>query len=753
MKKQNIILFILILCNLPLFAQTPGGTMHASNWSPYGKIYFDEVIHADIVETDMGNPAAADILMNIKLEGPVTTEENEEGSFYLTIKTEKDQPNSSVQDYIQEFKFVVVTDEGFFEFGPEPQYEIRIMNSYSFQTVHDLTDEQRELLTYFSEALPPVVSNLPIIGNLYSISQSFYDTHKWRNSTEQDWVNIWKYDIKYDSYPILNPKCVEPPDCNFAREYKIKIPCEKIGNKGKVLLYIDHIGVKRDYPSYQTDLFALFQDRTFNVIDNGNSVYENYSQSHESYINEQFLEIPNVSAQLHVTAEVKNPNSNPMLELIFTPRSDEYYSLYLRNIDVALVYDKDASYITGFPRYYNYNNEEVSFTTLKQQSGNKALMSWLKTFVSFVPGVGFLLGLVDINNAYQTANESIGFLDNTATNWKQQRKYNFFQLPPLKNQGYPGKEQGCTIKIPIADEGTTLIPTEIDFSAELGWKNPGQGSGSQNIAYRITLDQQPEPSQPTTPTPDNMVFVQGGTFQMGSNEYSGEKPVHTVAVNDFYIGKYEVTHREYIEFLNSKGINSNGSYSGTEYVEMDHIYSTIGYRNGKFYFKGSSFANDENCPVMFVTWYGAEAYCKWKGARLPTEAEWEYAARGGNRSRGYTYSGSNDIDKVAWYLKNSGLVIHQGGQKQPNELGIYDMSGNVWEWCYDLYDKDYYSSSSRNNPTGPSSGWCRVLRGGFYYFFVPGYCYGYDCRVASRFGNDPNDGSDEVGFRIVRSVE
>lgn len=270
--------------------------------------------------------------------------------------------------------------------------------------------------------------------------------------------------------------------------------------------------------------------------------------------------------------------------------------------------------------------------------------------------------------------------------------------------------------------------------------------------------------------PENMVYVEGGSFQMGSDAGDGdEQPVHTVRVNDFYMSKYEVTHAEYIEFLNSRGVSGNGSYNGNELIDMDDGYCAIGYRGGEFYFKGSSKADKSNCPLIEVTWYGAVEYCNWlsdqagltkvytiyigavdcdwdaNGYRLPTEAEWEYAARGGNKSRGYRYSGSNTIDEVAWHDGNSGDETHPVGQKRPNELGIHDMSGNVWEWCWDWYDSDYYSESPTNNPTGPSSGSYRVLRGGGWHSNA-GYC-----RAATRSHINPTIGSTYSGFRFLRT--
>ena len=249
-------------------------------------------------------------------------------------------------------------------------------------------------------------------------------------------------------------------------------------------------------------------------------------------------------------------------------------------------------------------------------------------------------------------------------------------------------------------------------------------------------------------TYDNMVFVQGGTFQRGStNGDYDEKPVHTVTVDDFYIGKYEVTVAEFKEFIDATGHKTEAEKTGYRYV----------YNNGwkmkndvtwKCDVNGNALSKSEyNHPVIYVSWNDANAYCKWKGGRLPTEAEWEYAARGGNKSKGYKYSGSNNIDNVAWYSKNSGDKTHSVGKKQANELGIYDMSGNVWEWCNDWYDGNYYSSSPRNNPKGPSSGSLRVLRGGSWYYG------GIYCRVASRHYDIPDYSSYVyvLGFRFSRA--
>ena len=210
-----------------------------------------------------------------------------------------------------------------------------------------------------------------------------------------------------------------------------------------------------------------------------------------------------------------------------------------------------------------------------------------------------------------------------------------------------------------------------------------------------------------------MVFVEGGTFQMGSNDgEANEKPVHSVTLNDFYIGKFQVTQKQWRDVMG----------------------------NNPTYFNGY-----DNHPVEKVSWDNVQEFIKrlnqktGKNYCLPTEAEWEYAAKGGKQSRGYTYSGSNNLDEVGWYVSNSGRKTHPIGQKQSNELRLFDMSGNVWECCNDWYS-DYYQSSATSNPKGPSSGPGRVLRGGAS-FVNDKYC----CTSHRQYSVP----SSHFGFRLV----
>jgi len=196
------------------------------------------------------------------------------------------------------------------------------------------------------------------------------------------------------------------------------------------------------------------------------------------------------------------------------------------------------------------------------------------------------------------------------------------------------------------------------------------------------------------------------------------------------------------EGANTRIINADGSVNGVNY-----LYD-LNYPGVQIIYNGNSFVaktGKENFPAIYVTWSGAKAYCDYYGGRLPTEAEWEFAARGGNSSNGYIYSGSNNIDEVAWYLGNGGK--HPIGTKNANELGIYDMSGNVREWCNDPYDNNYYSSSPSNNPQGPytpGGGSNRIARGGAYNTTADA------CRVACRaYGFQSSYSSHHLGFRPV----
>lgn len=285
--------------------------------------------------------------------------------------------------------------------------------------------------------------------------------------------------------------------------------------------------------------------------------------------------------------------------------------------------------------------------------------------------------------------------------------------------------------------GTTYTPYKLAYSTTYYWKV---------VAYDFDHNEVEGPLWSFMVEPydvavaPEMVVVEGGTFIMGCTAEQGydcngyENPAHGVTLSSFYIAKYEVTQGEYESLM---GTNPS-------------------------YFNGS-----DNLPVEKVSWYDAVKYCNAlsvaegldpcyvidrnnttcdftkNGYRLPTEAEWEYAARGGNQSQGYKYAGSDNSDEVAWYEQNSDKRTHEVGTKKPNELGLYDMSGNVWEWCWDRFN--YYDSSSVSDPTGPETGLSRVLRGGGWKDFYQ------EWRVTSRENLSTGTFHRELGFRLVRT--
>jgi len=237
------------------------------------------------------------------------------------------------------------------------------------------------------------------------------------------------------------------------------------------------------------------------------------------------------------------------------------------------------------------------------------------------------------------------------------------------------------------------------------------------VALATTLQAQTAIALPDKP---EVVLVQGGTFIMGSIEIN--QTPHSVTLSSYSIGKYEVTVGQYKKYCTAKDVTMP---------------------------KAPKWGWIDSHSMVMLNYNDAVAYCNWLGEtyggdwRLPTEAQWEFAARGGTKSKGYAFSGSDDIDEVAWFDDNAGSKTQTVGSKKPNELGIYDMTGNVWEWCLDWHD--HYSTAAKTNPKGPKSGKARMLRGGSWYSSAK------DCRVASRGNMAPEYRDDTDGFRVVLS--
>jgi len=237
---------------------------------------------------------------------------------------------------------------------------------------------------------------------------------------------------------------------------------------------------------------------------------------------------------------------------------------------------------------------------------------------------------------------------------------------------------------------------------------------------------------------DQMALVMGGTFNMGDGRDEGdsdEKPVHAVTLSSFYICKYEVTQKDWLAVMG----DNPSVYRGDD-MPVDKVswLDAIHFCNKKSQLEGLK-------PCYSIL--GTVITCDFRadGYRLLTEAEWEYAARGGEKSRGLRYSGSDNPAEVAWYSDNSDNQTHPVGLKQANELGLFDMSGNVWEWCWDRYEP--YSQEPRTDPQGAETGNYRVRRGGSW------LSQAQHGRVANRYLHNPSYSFTNVGFRICRSAE
>ena len=269
---------------------------------------------------------------------------------------------------------------------------------------------------------------------------------------------------------------------------------------------------------------------------------------------------------------------------------------------------------------------------------------------------------------------------------------------------------------------------------------------------------------------ENMVLVEGGDFEMGSNaNFQDERPKHKVRINSFYIDKFEVSVKQFEHFVNETGHKTEAELIGYNYIIDKNFYfvkkENVNWRHDEIGNLIDTFTEDALRPVIRIGWDDAMAYTKWVGKRLPTEAEWEFAASGGLLSNQFTYSGSNNLDEIANH--GSGR-ISKVGMFKPNELGIYDMTGNVYEWCNDFYDPNYYKNSPENNPSGPLKGtlllWNTQHQKSFpvsgttneYRVYRGGSCMYYqeDLRIKNRGRTYYNESAIKTltGFRCVMDI-
>jgi formylglycine-generating enzyme required for sulfatase activity len=202
-----------------------------------------------------------------------------------------------------------------------------------------------------------------------------------------------------------------------------------------------------------------------------------------------------------------------------------------------------------------------------------------------------------------------------------------------------------------------------------------------------------------------------------------------VDIESFEITKYEITNEEYALFLNVEKIGSDGVFNGRQIINVLSEDLQLEYKNGNWECRPGK----DKFPMVMVNYFGALEFCKWKGGRLPTETEWTLAAKGGHKSKNFTFAGGNKFEEVGWFKDNSEGHSHKIGQKKPNELGIYDMSGNAWEWCL-------------NDSLKSETDFCVHKGGSWYAEEQPG-------QISAHYGNVPTHFSNSVGFRVVFPIK
>jgi len=333
------------------------------------------------------------------------------------------------------------------------------------------------------------------------------------------------------------------------------------------------------------------------------------------------------------------------------------------------------------------------------------------------------------------------------------------------------KQYGVTVEA-LQEVNAISDPKQLQIGQELiipkgGTITPTSTATEVGATSTVTATMDITPSVQPTPTvvaaPEGMVFVPAGEFIMGSPEGEGldnEHPQRTVYLNAFYIGKYEVTNEQFSQFVDATGYTTDAETAGWGWAWTGEDWEEVegaDWRHPQG--PGSSIEDKMDHPVVQVSWNDADAYCRWVGVRLPTEAEWEKAARGTD-GREYPWGNSApDGSKLNYCDVNCELdwkdssaddgytdtapVGHYEAGKSP--YGAYDMAGNVWEWVADWYDADYYSKAPDRNPQGPDSGEKRVLRGGSW------FGYEGDARCADRYGGAPDVRISYFGFRVAAS--
>ena len=423
-------------------------------------------------------------------------------------------------------------------------------------------------------------------------------------------------------------------------------------------------------------------------------------------------------------------------ELIATAQVIKNSGGYLLALSIRNIFDDVAVYSKSIP--CEGCNEFKVISQLKLLSGGRRSAAVAAPALSEPSGGGFDLGDLDSQATAEEAEKAKARKGKEAVKSKWSAYLDKMKSSYSQVESYERRDISKELKIKGWEKFLVAYKQDDPYSSE------DEGLRKKALARIERI----KTAKAGGAASEGLVFIKGGCFQMGDTfgvGASDEKPVHKVCVDDYSIGKHEVTVGEFREFVNDSGYQTEAEqgdgcyyYTGSKWEQRkDKNWKTPGFNQG------------EKNPVACVSWNDANKYIEWKSKksggnfRLPTEVEWEYAARSGGREE--KYSGGNDLASVGWYTDNSGSKTHPVGQKQANGLGIYDMTGNVWEWVNDWFDKAYYQKSSENNPEGPSSGKSHVLRGGSWGSGT------LTTRASNRNHSKPSVRYNSFGFRLAAS--
>ncbi|NTS43872.1 SUMF1/EgtB/PvdO family nonheme iron enzyme [Flavisolibacter sp. BT320] len=324
----------------------------------------------------------------------------------------------------------------------------------------------------------------------------------------------------------------------------------------------------------------------------------------------------------------------------------------------------------------------------------------------------------------------------------EENDYDTLWKKKLKETTSRNKEKKPVVKIVILSIAALLI--FAIFVANPLMKSPS--APETTMPGPVTEQKPPPPSFKEPPVEP----VAGGTFVMGERHGNSAANAHEVSLDSFELGKYEITVGQFRQF-----IEETNYVTTAERSQFSLVYTGTEWNRAKVNWRYDTQGNPidstrDSLPVVHVSWTDANEYCRWlsnktgKNYRLPTEAEWEYASKGGRGGEAFAFSGSNNIDEVAWYNDNAGGFVQKVGQKKPNQLSLYDMCGNASEWCDDFYDADYYTISPVNNPVNSTASNAKVARGG-----ASGASKEY-CTTTYRYGYNESTTGGNLGFRVCR---